>query len=454
MAEDEPARHLRRAHEIEREERVERAEPLRRLELGDRRREIGLERLSRHGCRLEQRALARGERCELLGERCRDGRRHTGYGEPAVAIAEHRRRASVTRGPGELLEVERVAAAMTVDLRDRLRIEIAEERRRLALAELVEHDPLDSRDGECRPEAVRRLSPPEREREQHGSISLPAQQRAEQLDRRAVGPVHVVEHEDERPVAREQLEQRTDRAVRAVPLVRRRFPRASVRPSQRRDDLADLEREVRLPSVLEVELLGGHVGIECVHPGTERQLALELGRRAGEDERTCLLGTGSELGEQPCLADPGVALDRHARLRAGCQRLERRVEPIQLGLAPDRRRAGEFDAHLEASLLRFGISVQGTSPRSALARCGKLTSCRRTSSTTNTPHRSVQPHSPPGPASRARCVIPTPQSTCLVGGHAIWWRVQAESVAAALALLPRFVARRTVPIEVRDIAIP
>jgi hypothetical protein len=45
-------------------------------------------------------------------------------------------------------------------------------------------------------------------------------------------------------------------------------------------------------------------------------------------------------------------------------------------------------------------------------------------------------------------------STCLVGGHAIWWRVQAESVAAALALLPRFVARRTVPIEVRDIAIP
>ena len=45
-------------------------------------------------------------------------------------------------------------------------------------------------------------------------------------------------------------------------------------------------------------------------------------------------------------------------------------------------------------------------------------------------------------------------STCLVGGHALWWRVQAADAAAALALLPRFVARRTVPIEFRDVEIP
>ncbi len=45
-------------------------------------------------------------------------------------------------------------------------------------------------------------------------------------------------------------------------------------------------------------------------------------------------------------------------------------------------------------------------------------------------------------------------STCLSGGHAIWWRVQADDRAAALALLPRYVARRTVPIEVRDVEIP
>ena len=45
-------------------------------------------------------------------------------------------------------------------------------------------------------------------------------------------------------------------------------------------------------------------------------------------------------------------------------------------------------------------------------------------------------------------------STCLTGGHAVWWRVQADDAAAALAQLPLFVARRTVPIEVRDVEIP
>ena len=45
-------------------------------------------------------------------------------------------------------------------------------------------------------------------------------------------------------------------------------------------------------------------------------------------------------------------------------------------------------------------------------------------------------------------------STCLAGGHAIWWRVSATDGEAALALLPRFVAARTVPTEVRDVDIP
>jgi hypothetical protein len=45
-------------------------------------------------------------------------------------------------------------------------------------------------------------------------------------------------------------------------------------------------------------------------------------------------------------------------------------------------------------------------------------------------------------------------STCLVGGHAVWWRVEAEDASGALALLPAFVARRTIAIEVRDIEIP
>jgi hypothetical protein len=45
-------------------------------------------------------------------------------------------------------------------------------------------------------------------------------------------------------------------------------------------------------------------------------------------------------------------------------------------------------------------------------------------------------------------------STCLLGGHAIWWRVRARDRAAAFRLLPRFIARRTTLVEIRDVEIP
>jgi hypothetical protein len=45
-------------------------------------------------------------------------------------------------------------------------------------------------------------------------------------------------------------------------------------------------------------------------------------------------------------------------------------------------------------------------------------------------------------------------STCLAGGHALWWRVEAADRHGALALLPPYVARRTDVIPVRDIQIP
>ena len=45
-------------------------------------------------------------------------------------------------------------------------------------------------------------------------------------------------------------------------------------------------------------------------------------------------------------------------------------------------------------------------------------------------------------------------STCLAGGHEVWWRVEAPDRSAALALLPPYVAQRTRAIVVRDVQIP
>lgn len=45
-------------------------------------------------------------------------------------------------------------------------------------------------------------------------------------------------------------------------------------------------------------------------------------------------------------------------------------------------------------------------------------------------------------------------STCLAGGHRIWWLVEAADAAGALALLPDFVASRTEATSVRYVEVP
>jgi hypothetical protein len=47
-----------------------------------------------------------------------------------------------------------------------------------------------------------------------------------------------------------------------------------------------------------------------------------------------------------------------------------------------------------------------------------------------------------------------PLGSCAHGGHVVWWTVEANDADAALALLPGYVARRTVAEEVREVPIP
>jgi hypothetical protein len=45
-------------------------------------------------------------------------------------------------------------------------------------------------------------------------------------------------------------------------------------------------------------------------------------------------------------------------------------------------------------------------------------------------------------------------ASCVFGGHAIWWTVEAGSEEEALALLPVYVAERTTATPVREVEIP
>lgn len=45
-------------------------------------------------------------------------------------------------------------------------------------------------------------------------------------------------------------------------------------------------------------------------------------------------------------------------------------------------------------------------------------------------------------------------SSCVAGGHAIWWTVPITDQEEALSLLPPFVARRTRAIRISEVLIP
>ena len=45
-------------------------------------------------------------------------------------------------------------------------------------------------------------------------------------------------------------------------------------------------------------------------------------------------------------------------------------------------------------------------------------------------------------------------STCAYGGHEIWWTVAASHEREALAMLPRFIADRSLTFRIADVEIP
>ena len=45
-------------------------------------------------------------------------------------------------------------------------------------------------------------------------------------------------------------------------------------------------------------------------------------------------------------------------------------------------------------------------------------------------------------------------ASCVSGGHAIWWTVDAANEHEALALLPFYIAERTSAVRVSDVDIP
>ena len=301
VAEDELARHVGRAHEVEDQQVVEGREPGLLAQPGDRRRKTGLERLARHRRPVQQRARLGRQRLELTGDRARNRRGHPGL---AGAVAEHRGQVGALAGPAELLEVERVAAAVAVDRRDVAGVHSLQQPAGLRLAEVAELEPVNPLTGQRRAQTLGGLAGAHAEGKQDRRSRLPAGQRGDQLERRAVAPVQVVQHQHERPLVGYQAQEATDRAMGPVALVRD-GRRGAVGSLQRREHLGELGAQLLIPGLVLVEVLRDHVRVERIHPHAERHLALELGRRPGEHHVAALLGARAQLSRRRVLPMPG-----------------------------------------------------------------------------------------------------------------------------------------------------
>ena len=342
MAEAVAARQRGGGHEPARDELVERGtrvgEPAGRL--GDR--ELGGVAGDRRAA--QQVARGRGERRDLLPERGGHGRRD------AAAVRGRRvgrggRRAAAR----ELLQVERVAAAEPVELRpDPGGHAVAEQGVRLVRAQRCERD-VDhaavaggglERGEHRRREAARAVGGGE----QQLRARRAPQQVGDQLERRVVGPLEVVEQDHDRRRGGEVLEQRADGAVGAVALVLqggrgRRVARADRR--QHAGELRDAVAEHPLEPVLAEP---GGVVVERVDPDAERQVLLELGAAAGQDHAAALGAAIGELLEHPRLADAGLAADGD-EARVAPEAGQRSRDGRQLPPAADERALGPGVGH-------------------------------------------------------------------------------------------------------------
>ena len=203
---------------------------------------------------------------------------------------------------------------------------------------MAELEPVNPLTGQRRAQTLGGLTGPHSEGEQNRRRRLPASQRGDQLERRAVAPVQVVQHQHERPLVGYQAQEATDRAMGPVALVRD-GRRGAVGSLQRREHLGELGAQLLIPGLVLGEVLRDHVRVEGIDPDAERHLALELGGSAREHDVAALLGARAELSKEARLADARLPLQSDVSRPVVVESVERRVELLELGLASNERGA-------------------------------------------------------------------------------------------------------------------
>ena len=327
MAKREAPRHRRRVKEPGVEELVERVHPGRRVELGDRVGELGLERVAGDRRRFEQPPGIRAESPELLQKHGRDRRGHAGALREPVRVRASRRGRRLT----ELQGIERVSPALRVDelgavgarlLTDQLSAAVRIQRR--------EVDQGQRGGGERGGERLGRHPGPEREGQQDGRRGRAADERGDQIDRGAIGPVKIVEKQDDRLAVGDELQQSPHGLVHSISLVAEDVAGATPAVRQRRERAGEGVEQLGVPILEPSRVPGGEVWVQRVRPDRQRQIPLVLCGSAAEDDMTAAVGELAQLAEESGLADPRLALDRDGDPVAVGQLVQQPAQPVEL----------------------------------------------------------------------------------------------------------------------------
>ena len=174
--------------------------------------------------------------------------------------------------------------------------------------------------------------------------------------------MQVVEDEHDGLARGERLEQRADRAVRAVALVLQAGGDAAD-GGHDRGELGQLVADEPLQPVDAEEC--GVLG-QRVLPDAERQLALEFGRAAVEDQRSGPVGAGRQLVEQPRLADPALAAERDHGALAVFEPVQRGVDGREFRAPSEQRSVTEATRNLTGAAHPYSRLVRIT-PRHLLS---------------------------------------------------------------------------------------
>ena len=254
----------------------------------------------------------------------------------------------------ELADEERVAAGQLADLAGDLRVGAHELGHLVARQprEPQAHDVLGAAQvGQRLAQRLRHVGVAEGGQHQQARAGAAARQVPQQAERRPVGPVRVLEHEQHRAVLADPRQQVGDRGVQAVAdRVRVGVGRFAPELGQQARELA-AGRPERGPQLLGVD--DAYEVVERLHEGAVGR-AHDRVAGAVEHQRAALGGLCRELAHEPALARAGLAADQHDPPAVVGAPRQQGAQRVQLVLAPDE---GERGRQAQRSRKRHGSTI-------------------------------------------------------------------------------------------------